>query len=363
MWKPFSVATCLACIALFSACKPDDEPDPLPDPKPVSSVVWEPESLPYNTLGEYGFFAGELRALNPVEGVLPYDLITPLFSDYAEKKRFIWMAEGSSAQYDSDQNILNFDNGTVLIKNFYYDHVLPDAHRKIIETRLLYKIDDAWQFAEYVWDESQNEALLHMQGAYTTVNWLHNGAPKHVNYRIPSESECLTCHKSGSKALPLGPKPQNLDKMFAYADGAYNQLEKWQNMGYLTGNVPAEIARVARWDDPSELLVNRVRAYLDVNCSSCHLEGSHCDYRPIRLAWNETEIESNMGLCVEPHEAIEDGLNYIIFAGSANRSVMHHRMATTDPAQRMPLLGRSLVHEEGLELLKNYINSIDQPCP
>ena len=36
------------------------------------------------------------------EGVVPYDLNTPLFSDYAHKLRTIWMPKGTSAQYRAD---------------------------------------------------------------------------------------------------------------------------------------------------------------------------------------------------------------------------------------------------------------------
>ena len=39
-------------------------------------------------------FLRELSALIPNDRVLPYDLNSPLFSDYAHKARFVWMPEG-----------------------------------------------------------------------------------------------------------------------------------------------------------------------------------------------------------------------------------------------------------------------------
>ena len=61
---------------------------------------------PFEKLSQYNFFAGELKALQPNERVLPYDLITPLFTDYAEKSRFVWMPEGRSAQYVKDESFV-----------------------------------------------------------------------------------------------------------------------------------------------------------------------------------------------------------------------------------------------------------------
>src|SRR5262245_22285510 len=40
--------------------------------------------------------------LRPGDGVLPYELNTPLFSDYAHKLRTVWMPRGASARYRAD---------------------------------------------------------------------------------------------------------------------------------------------------------------------------------------------------------------------------------------------------------------------
>lgn len=362
-------------------CSPDDEVDVVPPPgnsgvleapdhrsddpfaPGQSPVVFNSEAVPYPTLSAYGFFEGEISDLAPAAGVLPYNLITPLFTDYAKKKRFVWMAEGSSASYDADHKTLNFEDGTVLIKNFYYDQVLPEMNTRIIETRLMYKISGNWHFAEYVWNDEQTEAHLDLSGSYFDVEWLDDaGNQRSANYRIPAEGECFTCHKTGTTAMPLGPKPQNIDRPYSYSEGVKNQLTKWSEVGYLSGSFPSDINRLVPWDDPAELLSERVRSYLDVNCSSCHLEGSHCDYRPMRLAWNETTELENLGVCVEPEDIINTALIRIIAPGNTARSVMHYRMATNVESERMPLLGRSIVHEEGLELLTEYINSLTVIC-
>jgi hypothetical protein len=95
-----------------------------------------------------------------------------------------------------------------------------------------------------------------------------------------------------------------------------------------------------------------------MNCAHCHAENSHCDYRPMRLAFSETALSINMGVCVEPDEFINASLINIITPGNVNKSMMHFRLASTEESSRMPLLGRSLVHQEGLDLLTQYIQSI-----
>ena len=73
----------------------------------------------HENLSEYTFFTGILKDLTPAPGILPYDLNTPLFSNYAEKLRFIKLPAGTSAIYN-DSSIFSFPPGTVLIKNFFY---------------------------------------------------------------------------------------------------------------------------------------------------------------------------------------------------------------------------------------------------
>ncbi len=355
--------TSVLLCTLMIACTRDDDPTPTPPPTPPATlVVFDPTLVPYQTLSEYNFYKGELMNMEPQDDVLPYDLITPLFTDYAKKKRFVWFKAGSSASYELDSEIFNFDDGAVIIKNFYYDNVQPKGVQRIMETRLLYKLNGAWNFAEYVWNDEQTEAHLDMDGSYRNISWLQDGELKATNYRFPSEAECLTCHKTSSKPMPIGPKPQNMNKLFAFNDGVKNQLAKWAEMGYLTGNIPADISTVAAWDDELQPLELRVRAYLDVNCGSCHKENSHCDYRPMRFAWIETINPQNQGVCVEPDETLDPTFTHIISPGNVNRSMMYYRISSTDEAVRMPLLGRSIVHEEAVQLITDYINSITEPC-
>lgn len=358
------VSLLLGVVIAFVSCRKEQSASPTPPmADPESPVVFEPSELPYPTLSEYRFFQGELRALLPAAGVLPYGVITPLFSDYAKKSRFVWMRSGVQASYAGDHQLLDFPDGTVLIKNFYYDHVQPADARRIVETRLLYRINGSWHFAEYVWNAEQTEAHLDMEGSVTPISWRdEQGVQREVNYRIPSAGECFVCHKKDLRPMPIGPKPQNLKMAYPFVDGAMDQLAKWREVGYLAPGTPEVVDAVVRWDDAYASLQDRVRAYVDMNCAHCHAEGSHCDYRPMRFAWHETANPLNLGLCVPPDEEVIPALTHIVNAGNPGRSVMHYRLASTEEAVRMPLLGRTVVHEEGLALITQWIESLTTPC-
>lgn len=352
-------------IGVFMSCRKDVPPPPsdTTPTAPTSPVVFNMDSVPYGTLSHYHFFNGPLVDQQPVEGVIPYEPITPLFSDYAHKYRFVWMPAGRKAHYVSDSQVFDFPEGTILIKSFYYDHVQPSDRRQFLETRLMIKKNGTWTFADYIWNDAQDEAVLDMTGRYVPLTWADAGGHMHdETYRIPSEAECFTCHKYYDQTIPIGPKPQNLNSTYNYAEGPMNQLARWEAAGYLQSGYPANIETVARWDDPNESTDRRVRAYLDMNCSHCHDAGRHCDYRPLRLAWWETTDPVNMGQCVPPEDLIDATQSKIIHPGNAARSMLYFRIHSNDIAVRMPLLGRTVNDTAAVQLIGGWINAMPDTC-
>ena len=162
-----------AVLVAFLSCRKDDPDHPAPPPSPASGspVVFNLDSVPYTTLSHYNFFSGNMADQLPVQGVLPYEPITPLFSDYAHKYRFVWMPQGSKASYVADGDVLDFPEGAVLIKSFYYDNVQPDNNRRFLETRLMIKKNGTWIFADYVWNDAQTEAVFDLAGSYVPLTW------------------------------------------------------------------------------------------------------------------------------------------------------------------------------------------------
>jgi hypothetical protein len=48
--------------------------------------------------------------------------------------------------------------------------------------------------------------------------------------------------------------------------------------------------------------------------------------------------------------------------GAPDESILIYRVESTDPGSMMPELGRSLVHAEGVALLKDWIAGLDGAC-
>lgn len=349
-------------IAILNSCSSSDNYTPILEPEEISPVVFNLDNMPYNNLSEYNFFDGDLKELNPVYGVLPYDLNSTLFSDYANKKRFVWMPNNVKANYINDHTTLSFPVGTVLIKNFYYENVQPNNNTKIIETRLMYKKENGWDFANYLWNDEQTEASYTNQGHPINIEWIKEGETKSITYRVPSRGECFTCHNKFDVPGPIGPKPQNLNKNYQYIDGSTNQLSKWANFGYLESNYPNNIVSTVSYSDTSKSLELRARSYVDINCAHCHFPQGYCEYRPIRFEFYLTEDLTNMGVCVEPEIDIGNGLTNIISPNNYIRSALHFRINSTEEAYRMPFIGRTIVHDEGVQLMKEWINSLQQTC-
>lgn len=360
-WNRLLISACaIATLALvlFSvpACKKKPKVEPIDPPvEEETGVSVDLTTVPYTKLSDYRFFEGELKNQVPAEKVIPYEPASGLFTDYAHKKRFIWMPNGTQATYNGDHNVLELPVGAALIKTFYYDDVQPAGNTRIIETRIMIRKSSGWIFANYVWNTEQTEAYLDMNGSYTNISWLQNGVQKSTAYRIPNQTECHTCHKLNDEPIPIGIKPQNLNVDYTYEDGAQNQLQKLIAVGYLQNNLPGNIVSTVNYMDQTKTVDQRFRSYVDINCAHCHAENKHCSYRPMRLAFSETSDPINLGLCVEPEEVIDAAYVYIIKPNDKNRSMMHYRLGSNLPSERMPLLGRTIVHEEGLQLLEEWI--------
>jgi len=361
--------------AVIVSCSKSDDDTYVPV-APVSPVTVDLTQVPYPKLSDYKFFEGELKNQKPSLDVLPFIPASPLFTDYALKKRWVWMPKGKKATYNSDITVLELPIGAALIKTFYYENVqnvTPVGATRIIETRIMIRKSDGWIFADYVWNAEQTEAYYDLGGSSTEIIWKdENDVIKNApDYRIPSEEQCIVCHKArgmenGSEIVlhvPIGIKPQNLNFNYDYGTASKNQLSKWIEAGYLANNfsLPTAANTVVDYKDTSKSLDQRVRSYVDANCSHCHATDRHCDYRPMRFAFNETaNNRENMGVCVSTSDMQDFPPAYskVVSPGNINRSMLYYRLNTTDEAYRMPLHGRTIIHDEGIALVEAWINSL-----
>ncbi|MEH0157955.1 SO2930 family diheme c-type cytochrome [Limibacter armeniacum] len=359
VFKHQIIATLILFISVFQiACTEEPVEDTQAIP-PVADLA----EVPYRKLSEYHFFKGEISDLQAQEGVLPYDLNTPLFSDYAHKARFIYLPEGKQINYTALES-LDFPVGTVLIKNFFYhnDERDPSKGKRIIETRLLIHQEDGWNAYPYLWNDGQTDADYWVGGFQTEVSWVdQNGEEQVINYQMPNKNDCKGCHVIDNILHPIGPKARNLNGNYPYADGSQNQLLKLKEMGWLNG-MPAlsEVDKAAKWDDTSELLEDRARAYLDVNCGHCHRPNAPANNSGLFLYHQETD-DNNLGLCKVPVAAGSGsgGLKFDIVPGEPENSILPYRMNSTNIEVMMPELGRTVVHKEGVELIENWIRNME----
>ena len=318
------------------------------------------EAKPAQLLSEYSFFKSPMNQLSPNERVIPYDLITPLFSDYARKARFIWIPEGGTAVLQSDDHI-EYPTGTALIKNFYYPDIEDNGKRTIIETRLLVKRSSGWDALTYIWNESQTEAHLSIIGDTRQVSALDDRGNKfEIDYVIPDKNQCKNCHDRGRKISPLGPKPSNLNHEFQYDNEKKNQLKYWVENNLLQTPTPFSVNfTMTDWADTNAPLADRALSYLDVNCGSCHHSKGSAHISGLRLTVNEPN-PFNLGVNKPPVSAGKGSgdLPFDIVPGDPDRSILLYRMQSTDPGAMMPEIGRKLVHHEGVQLIRDWIASM-----
>ena len=278
------------------------------------------------------------------------------------------MPEGSAANY-MENDVLDFPINTLLIKTFFYQNDArlsesrsqKDDKRRLIETRILKNSGEQWEAYNYIWNDEQTEAYLDVVGDIKDITWINTaGNEMKVDYIIPNKNQCKACHSNKGIQKPIGPKVRNLNKDFAYADGVKNQLQKWVDVGYLKGyDLEMPHAEVAKWNDPNEDLHQRAMAYLDVNCAHCHNPDGPANTSGLNLDYGaESELEIGVWKSTVAAGAGTGGRAYNIVPGRPDESIFTYRMASTNPAEMMPELGRRLVHEEGLALIEEWISGM-----
>jgi len=322
------------------------------------------ENLAYQKVGllklsDYGLFQEPLKNLQPTQMLLPYDLNTPLFTDYSSKLRFIHIPEGESAEY-REREVLDFPDGTILVKNFFYSETqLEKGETRIIETRLLIKENGSWIALPYIWNEEQSDAFLEITGGSVPVRL--SGMDQPFEYLVPTMLQCKSCHELNGDIMPIGPTVRQLNRNYPYAQGVANQLQKMVDMQWLENHPDNQKwPKIAKWDDKKNYSVNeRARAYLDINCGHCHRPGGPGKNSGLDLTVY-AQGEHSLGIFKAPVAAGagSGGLNYDIVPGAPEKSILLYRMESNDPGIKMPELGRGLIHKEGIELIEKWIKSL-----
>lgn len=350
----------------------------------------DPDDVPQKLSAWHLFrVTGGRLALN--DGVVPYDLNIILFTDYAHKLRTIWMPKGVSARYRTG-DALDFPVGTIISKTFYYpvvdngarrrDEVLRTAdysrdfagegldlrHVRLVETRLLVRRKSGWSAIPYVWNAGQTEATLALAGDAQAMTLTGGPKPEQFTYIVPDANQCAECHASNHtdrRIHPIGPKARHINKRYHYAGGEENQLVHLQRVGYLTGLPALEtVPRDPNFANRATVDPQRMaRAYLDINCGHCHNPVGAADTSGLFLTIQTQDLR-RLGVC-KPSVAAGKGtgnFTYDIVPGHPEQSIMIYRMSSRDPGIMMPETGRSVVHDEGVQVISRWIAAMPGSC-
>ncbi|HEX7642856.1 MAG TPA: SO2930 family diheme c-type cytochrome [Burkholderiaceae bacterium] len=355
-----------------------------------AAVTYIPEGHPEH-LSDWHVLAADGGRLSLNAGVVPYDLNTPLFSDYAHKMRTIWMPKGQAAKYDPEK-AFDFPVGTIITKTFYYprvDGAAKDAKAvavnydtagdydgarlkldkvRLIETRVLVRREKGWEALPYVWNAEQSDAELVRTGDTIPIELQRPGEKAQpITYVVPNVNQCAACHVSDVKSRqfePLGPKARHLNRDYVYEGKAENQLAHLTRVGYLTGAPDADAApKNADWADAKEDINARARAYLDINCGHCHNTKGAANTTALHLNMG-APADLHLGLCKPPVAAGRGtgDFKFDIVPGKPDESILMYRVSTDETGVMMPEIGRKSVHREGVELIRAWIAAWQGSC-
>lgn len=335
-----------------------------------TGVSFDPDDVVCRKLSSYRLFTDDAARV-PNQGVVPYAINTPLFSDYAYKDRFVWLPPGTRMTYDAEAAFA-LPTGAIIVKTFWYpaDARDPDGPRQLLETRLLIHRAGGWDGETYVWNAEQAEATRKVAGETIAARWIdEDGATRDHDYLVPNKNQCKQCHEElDDTVLPIGPKARHVNRDFDYGDGAVNQLTHLAAIGLLDG-APADPATEAprapdAFDDATGSVEARARAWLDINCAHCHNPRGAARTSGLDLrASQETAYE--YGVCKTPVAAGGGAgdRQYNIVPGAPDESILVYRLESLEPDVMMPELGRRLVHAEGVALVRQWVTELGGgPC-
>lgn len=298
-------------VSLYSACQVSKDEE-LPAYQ-IMAAFSGPENQFPETLDQTRLFAS-LDKPQASFGLLSFDVNSPLWTDGAKKKRWIFVPPGEQVTLNpSTVKDLVYPVGTLLVKHFSTESGEP------VETRVYTKKADLkWYFGTYVWEQGKEGPAVLSRNPRTIEK-------EGIAFRIPSEKECQMCHNSQVKVEPvLGFDSFQLN---AQPGKRSDKVEALNRKGLFSQEALSLVVSSQGIDSPSDTslsLERRARAYLAINCSACHQPGGAAQDKDLDLRL-ETPTEST-GLLT----------NKRVVPGQPNESLMIKKF--TAPTERMPPL-------------------------
>lgn len=312
-------------------------------------------------LSEAGVFA-DLARLEPLSGILPYEIQAPLWSDGALKQRWLSVPAGATLGY-ADDGAFDIPAGTVIVKHFEMalDERSPEVRRRL-ETRFWVAArPDAQYGVTYKWNAEQTDAELLVASEVEDLEIVGaDGEVRRQSYFYPGPGDCGTCH-SAAAGYVLGLRAAQLNRTMRYRPDRppIDQLVAWSSWGWLDrhidGVASARAPRLAALDDEAASLEERVRSYWEGNCAMCHAgQAGSVPGWDARYASPLDEL----GLGEAPQNPSSPA-SRLIEPGSPDDSLIYLRGNATESPMRMPPVGRSRADEAYLDVLRRWIASLE----
>lgn len=201
----------------------------------------------------------------PHPGLVPFDVVSELWSDGAKKRRYLGVPDGATMTLQSNGSWLP-PPGTLIIKQFDLETTPGDpTTRRPVETRFL--VMDATTGLNgftYRWNAAGTNASL-LPDSASTFNWPMDDGSQHAHF-YPSRAHCRSCHHSSMGPL-LGVRSEQLARWFDYDGVIADQLQTLSALGI----APVSSAQpVVSAHDPGQTVERRMRGYMVGNCEHCH---------------------------------------------------------------------------------------------
>jgi uncharacterized repeat protein (TIGR03806 family) len=318
-------------------------------------------------LSQTGAFM-DVPTMGPATGLLPYTVITPLWSDGAVKTRWM-MVPNNGAPYTPEEQITfaatgeyTFPAGTVFVKHFELitDETNPGVTHRL-ETRLLVRDTNGYVYGvTYKWRPDYSDADL-LTNSLTENILVTNSAGVHTQmWYYPSPTDCLTCHTPVSGGV-LGVKTRQLNGDFAYPDSGRtdNQLRNLNHLGlFYPAFSEASISNFTHLvavTNTSAPLPDRARSYIDANCAQCHRPGGARGNFDAR--WDTPLVDQNL---INGPVIADLGIDNarVVVPRDIWRSLLFQRTDSLDPQIKMPPLARNLIDNDAIATLAAWIDSL-----
>ncbi|MGH0037146.1 MAG: PQQ-dependent sugar dehydrogenase [Myxococcota bacterium] len=309
-------------------------------------------------LSQTGLF-DDTGTLDPAEGLIEYRVNSRLWSDGAEKRRWLGLPDAQSITF-SPTGAWSFPVGTVLVKHFELG-LAAGADRRL-ETRVFLLQNSGWVGVTYRWGDDQQDADIVLEAAQESFTVPAPGGSASQTWTYPGPPDCLSCHTDAA-GFVLGVRTRQINRQVDCEAGAESQLDAWNDLGLFTTDVGDASTHGAFVDPENGVadITERVRSYLDVNCAVCH--------QPAGPAPTSMDLRFDTPLAgMEIVGATVTGETYglvdprRVLAGDRNRSVLWHRMQTEVAADRMPA-ATAVPDPVGSALLGYWIDSLASSGP